>query len=51
MGEKVYPYDGTCDIGHYEPPREVPAEAEVEAERQPSLHIQLGKIFMRFLQP
>jgi hypothetical protein len=44
MGQKVHTDDGSCDVDHDEPPREVPAYTEVEAERQPSVGLDVSAI-------
>jgi hypothetical protein len=36
MGQEVHADDGMSDVGHHEPPREISAQTQVEAERQPS---------------
>jgi hypothetical protein len=35
MREEVDSDDGMCDIGHHEPPCEIPALSQVETEGQP----------------
>jgi hypothetical protein len=39
MREEVHAYEGKCDVGHHEPPREIPEETQVEAKRQPSVGV------------
>jgi hypothetical protein len=37
MGQEVGSDEGLRDVGHHEPPREVPAQSQIEAEWQPSV--------------
>jgi hypothetical protein len=37
MGEEADAVEGICDVGHHEPPCEIPAYSQVEAEGQPSI--------------
>jgi hypothetical protein len=37
MGEEVHADEEMCVVGYDESPREVPAEAQVEVDSQPSL--------------
>jgi hypothetical protein len=39
MRKEVHADEGICDVGHYEPLREIPAYTQGEAERQPSLGV------------
>jgi hypothetical protein len=39
MRDEVHADGGMCDVGHHEPPREILAETQVEAERQPSVGV------------
>jgi hypothetical protein len=39
MREEVDADERLCDVGYHESPREIPAETEVEAERQPSIGV------------
>jgi hypothetical protein len=39
MRGEVHADDGMRDVGYHKSPRETPAEAQVEAERQPSINV------------
>jgi hypothetical protein len=39
MREEVDANERMCEVGYHEPPREILAKTEVEAERQPSIGV------------
>jgi hypothetical protein len=39
MKQEVHANERICDVGHHEPPNEIPAETKVETERQTSVGV------------